>query len=711
MWVVNGRWAAFVGLLGAIALASGCAGGTGETVPLEDVKGELPDADDKQVAFDALLQDVHLEVSLRGGWFARVSIWSDKRSVVASWWGVQGPILDVGYSANGVGPAWQCQPQIQANSPYPPDSGHCVSLTRKCTCTEDGKRCDCAAELPEVPDNLYVFPSTEMANGGGQEGWNVSEAGVVLPVENASAAVVKFVDFVVPQLFVLCEGDSASFSWVSAEGLDILLAQQFTSEVVLYREKALGYQEEKSYDYGQDFCFQESVPNPGDGLFQYDLSFDSLAPCGTEDTVIFRPTAYREFSTEGRFAEGSFVHAGVASPGFPVEPTVGCGPAVYPPWPGMTGPVPLALTYPSGGPFQPPQYFSGGNLRLLAPLEGGFFVQWVLHKNDYTDWARYLEASGTFGYIQDTPAAIHQAVDGTWVGVSRQYPKVYRRLDDDSWLITEELFADPEEPMPGNDFRMIAVVETEGQVVGLLSNYKEGSLLLLSPLGRPVIPNGTLCPDGGAPPTLTEANIRMTAVEEVDGEPEPTAPSVRLRTVCMKEDEAFALYDTAVELATGEGQTKVAMDWQDLPKDYWEYDLGVQPHCFDDDLVVWQSRTKDGKLNVRAYKAEPGRTAEGLVLEASVPCQEPSPHPEIDRRGDELFVAWPNAASGVPSDAGIPRQPVVARLSLAGEETQVGTLPTPPVRPDHVRAGRDQDGKLHVFAIGAGLETYWYREE
>jgi hypothetical protein len=103
--------------------------------------------------------------------------------------------------------------------------------------------------------------------------------------------------------------------------------------------------------------------------------------------------------------------------------------------------------------------------------------------------------------------------------------------------------------------------------------------------------------------------------------------------------------------------------------------------------------------------------AEGLVLDSSVPCAESNPHPEVGRFGDEVLVAWPIAASGVPSDEGPPRQPVVASFSLSGGPAQVGWFPTPPVRPEHVRAGRDKSGKLHLFSVGAGLETYWYREE
>jgi hypothetical protein len=153
---------------------------------------------DHQAEFDAMLKDIHVEVHLRGGWFAQVSIWSDARPVVASWWGVEKPVLDIGYSQKGLGDSWKCQPQYRANDPYAEDGSHCASLTHECACTDGGKRCDCAAELLQLPDHLYLFPSTELVNGG-PEGWNVTGAGIVVELENADAAVVKYVDFVAPE--------------------------------------------------------------------------------------------------------------------------------------------------------------------------------------------------------------------------------------------------------------------------------------------------------------------------------------------------------------------------------------------------------------------------------------------------------------------------------------------------------------------------------
>jgi hypothetical protein len=673
-------------LLLAAALAAGACTSTEEQQAGDAVADQGPRPPDAGAAFDTLLAQVRVEAWLYGGWFGRVVVESDTVDVVASWNGADACIIGVAWSTPDPYAGWSCQPQ---KNPDPPQ--HCRFLTRKCTFSDDRRRCECAFELPEAPQMLHFFPSTQYVNTGG---WEVSGAHRQIELPSVESADVAYVDFEIPERYLLCQGDALHLEWVTATGLDLLLAKQYESHVLAYESRSIGYKEAEHYDYLQDVCFDTLLDNPGSGLFAFDLAGDLLADCDPELDVNFRPVAYRTAPLEEWLAQGSVARVGKAAPPILMDLRDDCGGSLFPLCEGFSAADVVAPEHEGGGLLEIGDGTYEYRLGVAGIPGGGFFLTFT-NKEDYRYWSRYDEAKGAFSPVRWVPEAFAGLPDATWVGVRPNHPAVFRAGPDGLFEQTDEEYSTATNPQgtTGNA-SLLAVADSGNGVAALFVHFADKKLFVVSPHGTLELPSYSVCLGGGG--TAIPKGTALLLPGDSPG-------TVVIRQACMG-SAAFGLADTVVELESGNAE--MAYLWNNEPTpDCLSGTSFKWPRYFDRDLALFTGWKYPGQLEFAAYRT----LADGapLLAQGSQPSAGDTNY-QGTHTGDALHVAWNSAASG-PYGAGDPVAPLFLTI-----DALTGTVDGPCSGPHagttfvDALAATDAGGGRHLFGITGDYKLIWF---
>ena len=303
-------------ILVSLALAPACGSSGG--FDGDPDAGEIAPRPSGEEAFAQLLGQIRIEATVYGGLATEIRLESDTVSVVASWYGVDQPVLAV----------QQCQPGNVGGEQV------CLGLADydNCTFAEDQRQARCVrysgaatgGELEQgksfLPDGWRISPSTN-ANLTNTYG----SASVFVPFPGAEDAVIYYQADSLPPNLSLCQTQTHTFSWSGASGLSELLALKYPSHALVFGVPNIPYQGVDKHDFFADLCVTEVIPASGRGAFEFTVSPAVIEGCPTDVDLGFTAAVVRETQPE-QFAAGSVIRYGNAGSRVLLRMPVNCPP-------------------------------------------------------------------------------------------------------------------------------------------------------------------------------------------------------------------------------------------------------------------------------------------------------------------------------------------------------------------------------------------------
>jgi len=680
-----------------LVCVAGCAPVEAEAL---DVAAEVelfsPPPVDPEPELAAVLASLQVQVHLYEGWMGKVIVESKSQKVVKSWMSKDYCLIDVSYSESSGLDLLQCQPQRSSSSGEEPP-GHCRSFMQDCTFSSDLKRCDCALKMDQLPDKLYIYPSDALANS--TDGWRTFGGALTIDVPEVDgkleAAAPAEGDH-----YVLCHGDQTGVpTLVESAGDDPGEARVRT---IVYRDHQAELDKPETHDDLAELCWMNSQEQQGE-QFNFVLGPDSLAECGQQAFYAYRPALTTDAPISELAAPGSFVRAGVTTPPFRFFRRDDCGATYFPPHPALDTKVTLKPTSADGVDFMPPSYPNTLSLQLTDRKESSFFLSWI-GESGHEYWARCNHDAESFSPVVETPEAIRQLSDGSWVGVNADSNTIYRAGGSGMWQATLKHYSTLEQPGIELGAELLQVVDTEFFVVALYLDSPNKRLAVVWKDGVMHIGFDELCAAGPSIGGLNDFQVPSprNSLRLRSGK---TPGQVALRQFCSQED-SFRIDQMRVYFQVGASETVGIWGNGTLAEQFVHAAVGG-PAYMDDELIVLLAGKCDPKMSYQVYWSD--LVGPGKMLESGTHyCTDATLFEPIARSGDSLFFSWAGYCSGPTQGGQLPICPMFLEQPIAvGVTAKAYSAPFMVSDAVHVLAAMGAPGEPHVFAVDNQFNIDW----
>jgi len=683
--------------LALLGFSVGCAPVDAEAL---DVAPELepfsPPPVDPGPELAAVLAGLQVRIHLYEGWMGKIIVESDSGPVVKNWMSKDYCLIDVSYTESSGLDLLQCQPQ-RSSSSGEELPGHCRSFMKECTFSSDLKRCDCALKMDQLPDRLYIYPSDALANS--TDGWRTSGGALTVDVP----AVEGKLEAVAPaegDHYVLCHGDQTGVPVLVQSAGDA--PGEARVRTMVYRDHQAEPEKAETHDDLAELCWINSQEQQG-LQFNFILGPDSLAECGQQAFYAYRPALTTDAPISELAAPGSFIRAGVTAPPFRFFRRDDCGSTYYPPHPALDTKVTLKPTSADGEDFMPPSYPGTLSLQLTDRKESSFFLSW-LGQSGLEYWTRCNHDAKSFSPVVETPEAVRQLTDGSWVGVNSDSNTIYRAGGSGMWQATPKQYSNLEQPGVHLGAELLQVADTDFFVVALYLDSVNKSLAVVWKDGVMHIPFEELCAAGPSIGGYNDFQVPSPR-NSLRLRPGKTPGQVALRQFCSRED-SFRIDQMRLYFQSGGFETVGIWGNGALPEQFVHAAV-TGPAFMDDELIVLLAGGCNPKMSYQVYWSD--LVGPGKMLESGTHyCPDAALFEPIARSGDSLFFSWAGYCSGPAEEGQPPTCPMFLEQPIAvGVTAKAYSAPFFVLDAVHVLAALGQPGQPHVFAVDNQFNIDW----